>query len=64
MASGRRILSINRDWRYHPAWVDGAEAPAFDDSSFQRVVIPHSNIDLPWHSFYDKDYEFVSTYRR
>jgi beta-galactosidase len=63
-ASGRRILPINRNWRYHPAWVDGAEAPGFDDSSFQRVVIPHTNVELPWHSFDDKDYEFVSTYRR
>ena len=63
-ASGRRILPINRNWRYHPTWVDGAEAPGFDDSSFQRVVVPHTNIELPWHNFDDKDYEFVSTYRR
>jgi beta-galactosidase len=63
-ASGRRILPINRNWRYRPAWVDGAESPNFDDSSFQRVVVPHTNVELPWHSFDDKDYEFVSTYRR
>jgi beta-galactosidase len=63
-APGRRILPVNRDWRYHPVWVDGAESPNFDDSSFQRVIIPHTNVELPWHSFDDKDYEFVSTYRR
>lgn len=63
-APGRRIVPINRNWRYHPAWVDGAESPAFDDSSFKRVVIPHTNIELPWHNFDDKEYEFVSTYRR
>ncbi|HEY2861002.1 MAG TPA: glycoside hydrolase family 2 TIM barrel-domain containing protein [Terracidiphilus sp.] len=63
-SSGRRILPINRNWRYHPSWVDGAESSGFNDSSFQRVVIPHSNIEMPWHSFDDKDYEFVSTYRR
>jgi beta-galactosidase len=62
--SGRTILPMNRNWRYHPAWADGAESPSFDDSSFQRVVIPHTNVELPWHSFDDKDYEFVSTYRR
>ena len=28
------------------------------------VVIPHTNVRLPWHNFDDKDYEFVSTYRR
>jgi beta-galactosidase len=63
-AQGRMILPINRNWRYHPAKVEGAEAVAFDDSKFARVVLPHTNIALPWHSFDDKDYEFISTYRR
>jgi len=63
-SGGRQILPINRNWRFHPAEVEGAEAPGFDDSKFQRVVVPHTNVELPWHSFDDKDYEFVSTYRR
>jgi beta-galactosidase len=61
---GRTIHPMNRNWRYHPAKVAGAEAPGFDDSKFVRVVIPHTNVQLPWHSFDDKDYEFISTYRR
>jgi len=36
----------------------------FDDSSLERVVVPHTNVRLPWHSFDDKRYEFVSLYRR
>ena len=63
-ARGRSVLPINRNWRYHPAKVEGAEAAGFDDSAFERVVIPHTNTRLPWHNFDDKDYEFVSTYRR
>lgn len=63
-APTRSVLPINRNWRYHPAKVEGAHAPEFDDSSFERVVIPHTNVRLPWHNFDDKDYEFVSTYRR
>ena len=63
-AGGRLILSINRGWRYHPSKVAGAEAPEFDDSLFEEVVVPHTNISLPWHSFDDKDYQFISTYRR
>jgi beta-galactosidase len=59
-----RILPLNRNWRYHPAKAEGAESPAFDDSKFERVVIPHTNVRLPWHSFDDKQYEFISTYRR
>jgi beta-galactosidase len=61
---GRSVLPMNRNWRYHPAKVAGAESADFDDSAFERMVIPHSNIQLPWHNFDDKDYEFVSTYRR
>ena len=61
---GRMILPMNRNWRYHPSKVEGAEAVGFDDSAFERVTLPHTNISLPWHSFDDKEYEFVSTYRR
>ena len=63
-AVGRVVLPINRGWRFHPSKVAGAEAAEFDDSAFERVVVPHANIMLPWHSFDDKDYEFISTYRR
>ncbi len=64
IAAGRIVLPLNKGWRYRPAKVAGAEAPGFDDSAFEQVVVPHTNISLPWHSFDDKDYEFVSTYRR
>ncbi len=63
-ASGRSIFPINRGWRFHPSKVVGAESPSFDDSYFTKVVLPHSNISLPWHNFDDRDYEIVSTYRR
>jgi beta-galactosidase len=63
-AHGREILPINRGWRYSPSKVAGAEAATFDDAAFDSIVVPHTNISLPWHSFDDKDYEFISTYRR
>ncbi|WP_263349846.1 glycoside hydrolase family 2 protein [Acidicapsa acidisoli] len=63
-AQGRTILPINRNWRYSRTFTDAAVAPAFDDSSFERVVVPHTNVKLPWHSFDDKTYEFISVYRR
>jgi beta-galactosidase len=61
---GRMTLPMNRNWRYHAGKVTGAVNTEFDDSGFDRVTIPHTNIALPWHSFEDKEYEFVSTYRR
>jgi beta-galactosidase len=63
-ADGRIILPINRNWRFNKSYVEGAHAKNFDDSAFERVVIPHTNARLPWHSFDDRAYEFVSIYRR
>ena len=63
-SAGRLILPINRNWRYHPAKIEGAEDIRFDDSKFERVVIPHTNVELPWHNFDDRQYEFISIYRR
>jgi len=62
--AGRLVLPMNRNWRFSRAVVDGAHARDFDDSAYERVVIPHTNARLPWHSFDEKSYEFVSSYRR
>jgi len=63
-AMGRLILPINRNWRYSAKFDERARERSFDDSGYERVVIPHTNIRLPWHSFDEKSYEFVSVYRR
>jgi len=63
-AEGRMVLPINRNWRFNKSYLEGAHNLDFDDSSFERVIVPHTNVRLPWHSFDDKTYEFVSTYRR
>jgi beta-galactosidase len=62
--SARIILPINRGWRYNPKFVQGGRDSTFDDSQFERVVIPHTNIRLPWHGVDEKSYEFISLYRR
>jgi beta-galactosidase len=61
---GRMVLPINRNWRYSPAATPAARARDFDDSRFARVTVPHTNLRVPWHSFDDHSYEFVSVYRR
>jgi len=63
-APGRIALPINRKWRYSPAANPAARERDFDDSSFARVSVPHTNLRVPWHSFDEKSYEFVSVYRR
>src|SRR6185437_14992451 len=61
---GRMILPINRGWKFSAKQVDGGHEKAFDDASFETIVIPHTNKRLPWHGFDEKQYEFVSLYRR
>jgi beta-galactosidase len=63
-SAGRIVLPLNRRWRYSPQTTPDAHEVVFDDSSFARVTVPHTNIRLPWHSFDEKSYEFVSIYRR
>ena len=62
--AGRLVLPMNRNWRFSRNVAEGAHARDFDDSAYERVVIPHTNARLPWHSFDEKSYEFVSSYRR
>jgi beta-galactosidase len=59
-----RILPMNRNWLFGGKSVPGAAEPAFDDRHFERVTLPHTNKLLPWHSFDDKSYEYISIYRR
>jgi len=63
-SSGRVVLPLNRNWRYSPHTTPAARVPEFDDSSFEQIVVPHTNLRVPWHSFDEKSYEFVSIYRR
>jgi len=63
-ARAGRILPINRGWKFLPSVPSGGHDAAFDESAMSRVVLPHTNRMLPWHGFDDREYEFVSLYRR
>ena len=63
-SSSRRVFPLNQKWLYSASNVAGGTSPRFNDSGFARVTIPHTNKLLPWHGFDDKDYQFVSLYRR
>src|SRR5271166_2586045 len=60
---GRMTLPMNRSWLYSRTVAEGSHGKDFDDSGYAKVVIPHTNVRLPWHSFDEKSYEFVSSYR-
>ncbi len=44
--SPRATLNFNYDWRFIREDVEGAEAPAFDDSKWSTVATPHSFNDV------------------
>ena len=58
------MFPLNRNWRFSAHRSPTDTAPDFDDSGFEQVAIPHTNKKLPWHSFDEKSYEFLSIYRR
>ena len=62
--AARYALSMNRNWLYGGKHVPGTDRPEFDDRKFRKVTIPHANVVFPWHSFEEKDFQFVSIYRR
>ena len=63
-SSQRRVFPLNHKWLYSEKNVAGGTSARFNDSGFARVTIPHTNKLLPWHGFDDKEYQFVSLYRR
>ncbi len=59
----RQVLNINTDWQFIAR--DEPEAKfANSNLEFQTVSLPHSNTLLPHHNFSEKEYCFVSWYRR
>ena len=62
--TSRQLFPLNQKWLFGGKNVAGGAAPALNDSGFTQVTLPHTNVVLPWHSFEDKLYEFVSLYRR
>jgi len=62
--SMRSVYPLNHVWLYSERNFPGGTKTRFIDAKFARVTIPHTNKLLPWHGFDDKEYEFVSLYRR
>lgn len=59
-----RTFALNHNWLFSEKNLPNATRSVFNDAGFKRVTIPHTNKLLPWHGFDDKEYEFVSVYRR
>ncbi len=63
-ASERRIIPLNDGWLFAESVRPGATDVAHNDRSYKQVTIPHTNKLLPASGFDEKEYTFVSVYRR
>jgi beta-galactosidase len=62
--SQRRIIPFNHGWLFSESSSPAAVQSNFNDRSFHRITIPHTNKMLPASGFDEKEYMFVSVYRR
>ena len=60
----RNTRQINDDWRYLPRYAEGLEQTETDESGFVSVRLPHTNKELPFNNFDERDSQFISCYRR
>jgi beta-galactosidase len=60
----REVICLNQDWFYLPKNKTDAVHRDCDESKFDSICLPHPNVELPWHSFEDTEYQFISWYRR
>lgn len=60
----RKIIHINDQWFYANDYKGEYLKNEFDFSNFERVDLPHTNIELPYNYFDEKSYQFVSTYAK
>ncbi len=63
-APGGRVLPLNQNWRFSRLTSSKMVEREYDDSAFEAVTLPHTNVSLPWHDFDQTSYQFVSVYRR
>jgi len=56
----RDRINFNQDWLYACKRLDFSDP----DGKFGSITLPHTNKIFPHHNFDNKDYQFVSTYRK
>jgi beta-galactosidase len=58
------ILTLDRDWLFGGKWTPEMAQPAFNDSAFASVTLPHSVTALSWKNWHPDAWQDVWAYRR
>lgn len=59
-----RTISLNRGWLFGGKFSEAATEPAFDDSAFSPVTLPHCVAAMSWQDWKPAMWEEVWIYRR
>ena len=60
----RKVVGLNQGWYYCDSFCEEFLQHEFDGHPWQEVTLPHANKEIPYNYFDERDYQFVSTYRR
>lgn len=60
----REKIYINDDWLYAPMYREEMTKECYEDAAMEKVRIPHTNKELPYHYFDESLYQFISCYRK
>ncbi len=62
--SQRQVLPLNHRWLFNEKSSAAAMGGGYNDRAWRQVTLPHTNKMLPMNGFDEKEYTFVSAYRR
>lgn len=60
----RKIYPLNQNWLFNHQFDPAFNALECSEKDFERVILPHTNHLFPISGFDDRDFQFVSSYRR
>ncbi len=60
----RKVINLNQGWSYLDHYNERFIAGVFTDYTWETINLPHPNRELPYNYFDERDYQFISTYRK
>jgi beta-galactosidase len=64
LGEGTRRYEFNQGWLFGGRYVKRAELPAYDDSRYARVTLPHTVRELSWTSWDFRTWQHTWIYRK
>ena len=59
----REVLNLNVNWLYKNSFSE-EDVLSRNFSNYEKINLPHTNVEVPYNYFDDKVYQFISTYKK